>query len=297
MIAIIEGCDLTGKTTLTNAMKSYGFESLHFSQPKQEPIVEYLLPLTQDDWLAIDRFHLGEMVYGPLYRGKSSLSVPARKYVDLYLDSRAAVLVLKSASLETVQKRYAARGEDYLQHGDIQRVLDSFDEEFGASIMLHKLLNPQPKQLATRCSQRMSVWKPLKPFPQYIGRRFPKLLLVGDEPGPRQLPDLSHVPFAPVSGSCGVWLWDSLSAFMPWLGVVNSKDTDLRTLWETLGQPRVVALGRNAAERLLQSEVPHGQVPHPQYARRFHHARSAEYRTMVKRASRWQQSLTFEEAS
>lgn len=297
MIAVIEGCDAAGKSTLCKRLGDYGFESIHFSQPKQDPVIEYLLPLTQDDWLAIDRFHLGERVYGPLYRGSSRLTEVGRKYVDLYLESRAAVLVLKREDQATILERFKKRGEDYLKPQDVQTVIDGFDREFESSLIINKLLNPAPKLVADRCSQRMTIWKDIKPWPQYVGRRNPKILLVGDEPGPTQLTgaDLSHVPFAPLGGGCGVWLWESLSAIMPFVGAVNSKDTDLYGLWKALSYPKVVALGVKARERLEAQGVMHGSVPHPQFARRFHHKKQTQYRTLVRRAANWQQHLSFDD--
>src|ERR1700675_809922 len=76
MLAVIEGADKTGKTTLAKAIaKQLGYKYIHFSAPKGPPADEYidfLLALKRPT--VCDRFHLGELVYGPLLRGKAGLT-------------------------------------------------------------------------------------------------------------------------------------------------------------------------------------------------------------------------------
>lgn len=293
MLAIVEGCDLTGKSTFCRKLEGYGFKTIHFSQPQQDPLEEYLPNLAR--WpkhSVMDRFHLGERVYGPLYRGGSRLTTNGRRYVDLFIESRAGVLVLRDEPTETILERYDQRGETFLKREDIQCVRDAFLLEFNLSQISQKMLNPTPRELVTRCEHRATIWRQLQEFPQYLGVRYPTYLLVGDEPGPRQ-PNLG-VPFVPFTGTCGHYLWEVLDdPEFRRVGVINSLDTDLRGVWRALATPRVVALGQKARARLVEARVPHGAVPHPQFARRFHHAKVEEYRMMIRQAANWSQSVTF----
>ena len=77
-----------------------------------------------------------------------------------------------------------------------------------------------------------------------------------------------------------------------WLGIANACEEDIGKLWETLGRPAVVALGRAAAEQCRQAELPHGVVPHPQYVRRFHHHHGRRYGAMIREAAQYQEDLS-----
>ena len=91
LFVIIEGCDNTGKSTLINNLKNYynkiTLHNLHYSNVKQENISEVIkynkklynemfelmtFALKNDKTgLIFDRSHLGEIVYGNIYRGYS----------------------------------------------------------------------------------------------------------------------------------------------------------------------------------------------------------------------------------
>jgi hypothetical protein len=69
-----------------------------------------------------------------------------------------------------------------------------------------------------------------------------------------------------------------------WLGIglANANDVDdIRKLYDILGHPKVIALGRNAAGSLHHEEIPHAVVPHPQFVRRFYHREAAAYGRML----------------
>lgn len=91
LFVIIEGCDNTGKSTLINNLKNYynkiTLHNLHYSNVKQDNISEVIkynkklynemfelmtFELKNDKTgLIFDRSHLGEIVYGNIYRGYS----------------------------------------------------------------------------------------------------------------------------------------------------------------------------------------------------------------------------------
>src|ERR1035441_8020808 len=89
MLLIIEGADLVGKTVLAAAMVGEaarrGFTSLLMKAgpPRSSNAVdEYGMPLTaakaeiesSETLVICDRWHLGELFYGPLLRGRSIVS-------------------------------------------------------------------------------------------------------------------------------------------------------------------------------------------------------------------------------
>lgn len=70
--------------------------------------------------------------------------------------------------------------------------------------------------------------------------------------------------------------------------VVNAVQWDGREVRDLVAEDpgwwrgrRVVALGGRAAAALERAGVPHRLVPHPQYVRRFHYARLAEYAALL----------------
>ncbi len=78
MIVIIEGPDGAGKSTLAHALaKQHGFMYRHEGPPPTgvDPLQHYLDTLhhLQGTHMVLDRFALGERVYGPVLRGKDGL--------------------------------------------------------------------------------------------------------------------------------------------------------------------------------------------------------------------------------
>lgn len=118
MFIIIEGPDRVGKDTLIKSIKNYYnniiFQTLHFTNIKQntkEDVILYnkklyknmfdimLYNILQNENFGIicNRSHLGEMVYGPLYRGYSGdyvLQIERLYKIFLNLWQKLALVVL-----------------------------------------------------------------------------------------------------------------------------------------------------------------------------------------------------------
>jgi thymidylate kinase len=128
MIILLEGPDGAGKSTLRNelirvhAEEGRGGSAIWNRGPftaEHSPWAEYafdLLQLTPNpDWLVVmDRWHLGELVYGPLLRGASRLSLAQARWLDSLLRDRGALYVHLYAPSPTLMKRLAERGDDLI---------------------------------------------------------------------------------------------------------------------------------------------------------------------------------------
>lgn len=113
MIVIIEGPDGAGKTTLARAIQQdTGWQYIHANAPAAHPLIEYTAPLSDSTKsFVLDRWHLGEMVYGPLHRGGSRLSPEQFVAVEQFLDERGAVVVLCNGTVAELSKHLYMRGD------------------------------------------------------------------------------------------------------------------------------------------------------------------------------------------
>lgn len=134
-VVILEGIDGSGKSTFADKIASYvpeGFEVIrnHKGPLTSTPWEEYVLPLMdigKDQFLIADRWHIGEMIYGPIYRGKSEVTPAEERLIELLLSRMGAVCVIMQPGLSTVRKRLGDRGEDFLLTENIKEVYDFYD--------------------------------------------------------------------------------------------------------------------------------------------------------------------------
>lgn len=97
-IFIIEGPDGAGKTTLARQLaKDYDLEYHHEGPPPTDKVTQYYINLlldAKDKRIIFDRLALGEMVYGPILRGRNALGVDGwNKFVNVMVDVKAHHIV------------------------------------------------------------------------------------------------------------------------------------------------------------------------------------------------------------
>lgn len=284
-IIVLEGADGTGKTTAAGKLKRIlNADVLHFGPPERHPLYEYEIALqniTRNT--VIDRLHWGELVYGPIYRGESKLSFAGKLHIDMMLAARGATIFHFDQSLDVVKMRVAERGDNYVQAEHLDQILRHYRVIRDEASPVHRrsVIDPTDEDLrqlvwlargAQHAARGLSYWK------MYVGPPKPRVLLVGDQ---RNNPEDEHLAaFVPYDSASGRFLLEALPTDL-WTstGLANSEVTegDVATLWRFLDRPHVVALGNLAHKRLEQLTIPHGTVPHPQYVRRFHHEKKAEY--------------------
>jgi len=146
MIIILEGCDKTGKTTLANKLfERTDFKMYKSSQPKKPPYEEYMemLDIIGKEDAIIDRFHLGEMVYGPIYRGKSNLTNIQFKYIEDRLKKLKTVVIYCSDDSTKIAKRFKKDKEEFTKEQDIVDILLRYYEIIKKSTLpiLHHQIN------------------------------------------------------------------------------------------------------------------------------------------------------------
>jgi hypothetical protein len=269
-------------------------ELLKKGPPTGESILEqYLKPL--EDRLAIlsdgirsvvlDRWHIGELVYGPLLRGKSLLTEQQADYIDMVMQTFGAAFFHVTAPLNILEDRYDMRGDGLIKRDQLAIIMDHYIRIFAA----------RPHWAMCTPSLGQSIpWKQgtrtILPAPragQYIGPMRPKVLLLGDKRNDKRF----IFPFVPERASSGHWLMGAMHAakvnHMD-VGLMNACEAtplELGTQWEQLGKPPVVCLGRNAerAWRFVGDWTEQDfYLNHPQFERRFHYTSMARYGEAIR---------------
>lgn len=158
MIICLEGVDGSGKSTLALTL----VEELktrfpndkviykHATQIKSDVFTEYTDPLK--DYVpglgihyVLDRWHIGEEIYGPLYRGKSAFDTASFRWTELYLATKGMRTWLLVQTHRELQQRLAERGEDFVDLDDILHIQDEYQRLLPLSPLFAKEVTPKKK--------------------------------------------------------------------------------------------------------------------------------------------------------
>lgn len=124
MIIIYEGADGVGKTTAVSLTieqlhEEGGAQVLHRGPPDAHPLVEYVYAL---EWMQrqhpsmhiiCDRWHWGELIYGPIFRGETTFTSLSLAAVNEYLASVGAIVCFIDEQERVVRQRIEERGDDH----------------------------------------------------------------------------------------------------------------------------------------------------------------------------------------
>src|SRR3989338_4886641 len=104
MMIIIEGIDKSGKSHLAQYLsKTFNLPIFKFSIPKEDPYIEYMsFLLKQTKPCILDRSYLGELIYGPIKRGKSGLNEWQIRNIEGLLLMRSAFYIYASQYVEVI---------------------------------------------------------------------------------------------------------------------------------------------------------------------------------------------------
>lgn len=316
-LILLEGADGSGKSTLADAiLQRWGtgrVRTWHAGPPGDTPQRDlYERPLfkvgygpDRDELVICDRWHTGELVYGPLLRGGSLLSTAQHHYLDDVLTTLGAVQVFVHLGDDRVRRaRLQDRGDELVSIDQALRAADGYRRLRPKLRTLHLEGTSNVATLArvvlsaaiTEASKANVLW-PLH-LGGYTGPLdICNLLLVGDQRNGGDLP----APFPPFNNSgCSTWFREVLSEHFSQTayGVVNANEPDridLAGLHKALcayrHEPRVVALGREASDTLSDAGIKHGTVPHPQWWKRFRHHEQPEYAHLIRKAATTREDL------
>lgn len=282
MIIIVEGADGAGKTTLVDHLVSSIHERrldknlrlYHAGPLDADPLDAYLEPLqdyvpqTTGDIRIMDRWHVGELVYGPLLRGGSRINTATWRYLELFLASRGALTVHLDQPNEVIHQRVTEAGDSLVTPDLAVQAAEAYRALPGAWCHSNRRMDMLPSDhVFTKAFTRSLVAARLASFPTYIGPPNPQALLMCNE----------------------FFITDFILQLLPerkWrhTGVVNGCDVDVQQLWSKLSQPEVVALGHDAHWQLHVADVPHETVDPPYIISKDQAAQERYAQTVCERA-------------
>lgn len=300
MMIILEGTDCSGKSTLAGQLATSAeldgkrVVKLAAGPPAgdgDDAMTEYELALLshlrgaamgRDTLVIADRWHLGELIYGPMLRGTCRLSMAQFWHIELYLSALGALRCVVGTDPVTLRTRYDRRGD----------ALISYEQAVQAHLRFHDLAIDHHWERATSpasdtlvrdllnlAASRCAGVQHLTGFPLYVGPPTPALLLVGDVPNaPGTYPAMLPRTYNSAHYLLDVLLAEGCRPEVHPYGLANANDgADVAALYRALGQPHVVGLGARAHATLDARSVPHAHLPHPQWQRRFRHHERAAY--------------------
>lgn len=139
MIICLDGVDGTGKSTLAkNIVKAienkYPDDVViykHATQIKDDVYSEYANLFM--DYIpgggvhyVLDRWHIGEEIYGPLFRGKSAFDKVSFRWMELFLASKGMRTWLLTHPENVIQKRLKDRGEDFISPEQVEFIQSEY---------------------------------------------------------------------------------------------------------------------------------------------------------------------------
>ena len=320
MLIIVEGPDGSGKTTLVNDLshavvtpvvdeegkaiknEKTGWEHndtqaeiLHSGPLKQNPIVAYEMRLKNydpfHDIVIADRWHVGELIYGPLLRGSSQLTPAMKRHTDLLLVKLGAVKVFMDTDFETTYERAYGRGEDLIPSQHARLVWDAYqeictlkDNWLPASRFKLNVIVETARALTLKAQS-------LHRFKSYVGPINPHTLVLGGQPDvPRPGQAVTPWAFTPWAGSSGDYLLTTMEAAgCRSYGLADCKDTDIADLWATLDFPKIVLLGVEAElamkkeDDVVQAAITR-TLEHPRFVQQFKMGALHKYGQILKEA-------------
>lgn len=272
MLIVLEGCDGTGKTTLADLLLEThqgSSEIIHKGPIKRHPLQEYEWDLrgydrTRLDHLVVcDRWHVGELVYGPLYRGRSTMTGAQQRHIEMFLQSRGAVRMVVDALPATIIRRLRDRGEDLLEESHVGLVYDFYRDyaEHNGWDLIKSHDDVEPIIERSHVAQE-EVFQ-LELLKSYVGPTRPDVLIAGDHP-----PSLANgigltTAFAPHQGSIGSWVMHAIKD-IPNVGLLNTAvDPNLDVAMNVLRFPRLITLGAHARQLADRQKISQRSFPHP----------------------------------
>lgn len=321
MLIIIEGPDGVGKTTFVSGLQrflqqchpNHRTEVMRRGVPTQHPLDEYITPLLNYEPemrhnIITDRWHVGEWVYPSVLKRKTVADRAVWYYIEMFLQSRGALVVHLDDAEENIAQRIRDRGDALIIPEMTPQIAQAYRFMYDEHLTQHtrfrvggRVSNELAYQwIKARASQLEHAAVNVAPFVTYVGHPSAATLLVGDVRHNVEVEDAGthHIrpAFMPYRATSGHFLLKHLQrhTIHNAMAMVNACDVDDIEKVITAVQPLlIVALGENAAKKVggMGFFTGFGAVPHPQYVRRFHNKHGDAYASVIAQAARAQKDM------
>ena len=283
MSIILEGPDLAGKDSL---IEEIGWPQLH--RPDARGIkksYEVSMDIPEGD-IIVNRWWLTEQVYGTLFRCTDDFNSTHLWQMGLNAAVKGSISCILDETNKELTKRYITRGDNEHLLTEILLVANAYRSiKKDICGYFPSMWRSDPEVLVRR---HIEVQTRLRLFKTLTSESWGSLgeginLFVGDS---FNIGNLVKYPFQVLNGSsCGNLLWEALdmTRARPYTShVLNSMKIDgTYQDWDAIVEffkpRRIIALGKEARERLHDARVEHRTMPHPSYWKRFHYKDIAEY--------------------
>jgi hypothetical protein len=227
MLILLEGPDGVGKTTYANVIdqslpkreRDY-VEYIHAGPLRRHPLDEYVLGLAKykpgDKITVCDRWHIGEMVYGPVLRSKVAYDKVQLLYIEMFLRSRGALNVVLVEAWSTLEARYHREGDDLINLQQLQNVWERYRDLQGLMMPLSYDCPTKTGhagvvstiEIARRLEQEVLH---LAEHPVFVGNPQPRVLFVGERRNVNEERGRTHpAAFTPFNDTSGYYLLDCM---------------------------------------------------------------------------------------
>ncbi|KKN13153.1 hypothetical protein LCGC14_1009220 [marine sediment metagenome] len=294
-ITILEGPDGGGKTRLAYRLcDRYGFRYHHEGPPHQPDMFRYYaetlerMVYSRTNWV-LDRFHLGELVYGEVVRGKSQIGTEGVRLLNRLIrhaDVRVVIVLPDPITCEKNFQKELDEGRGYLKtRRQFTRVYNFYHDLWRQSCGHYLRFNYR-----NRLHNLDHLVTPYRhtPFRGMVGSRRAKFIIMGEQVNHEKISvDLPFFNLENSSHSLNRALWAAgyLEEEMAFVNAYRgTKPKNLRRLIRE-SQPkaeRIIALDGRAQYVLATQGVPHYRVAHPQFIKRFEHPKSQRYVRQLK---------------
>lgn len=183
MITHLSGMDCTLKTTLCGLLsKQLDCKVVHFDKPKdlldgKKQYFDFLSNLEINEDVICDRFHDGEHIYAPIYRGYESdylqeFEAELRKYPYLFVNTKA--------SLDVIKERIKNRGEDFVKEEHYSTVLNLFNRFVNIQSMPYIIVDTSEADIETYMQRILEAIEKAKNIYQYCVKNDCKTIYYGN---------------------------------------------------------------------------------------------------------------------
>jgi hypothetical protein len=306
VLTIIEGPDGAGKTELVHGLRARGYASAevinHGAYLGRPTVAElYLYSLRRSGpqrSVIMDRAWQAEPIYGQVMRdGEDRVGAARRRMLERIALSKRVIVVYCLPPIERCVAAWRSRRhEEYPQReGQLRRIYDLYERARTREVLPYLVYDYTLHDVDTLI-KAIDELRPISNGGPGIGAWRPGevALLVGDTTN-AYTQELRGYPFVSFhGGGCSGWLAQTLEdAHVPesslyWINSTTYHGAPTSTLFVERLRPKVViALGGNARrwcdEHDVSARHTFDWVNHPQHHKRFHHRRTYDLVTVLRR--------------